>query len=104
MKKSATIFEPPTVGMGATINYLSDQSPATVIQVTHDGKRIVIQEDEAIRTDNNGMSESQQYDYKPDPNGTIHIVTMRRDGRFRISGGRQSVTLGVRRKYYDYSF
>jgi hypothetical protein len=103
-KRNVTAFEPPQVGDGATVHYHSDDEPATVIQVTHNGKRIVLQGDKAIRTDHNGMSESQSYNYERDENGAIYIATLRRDGRFRVSGGQQSVTVGSRRKYYDYSY
>lgn len=104
MKKNVIISKIPMLGMGVTINYLSDETPATIIQLTHNDKRMVIQEDKATRIDNNGVSESQEYTYTRDPDGAIHIATMRRNGQFRISGGQQSITLDVRRKYWDYSF
>jgi hypothetical protein len=103
-KRNTTNKDIPTVGMGACINCGSDRSPATVIQVTNVGKRIVLQEDKAIRVDSNGVSDSQIYDFEIDEEGTIHVATLRKDGRYRISGGRQLVTLGKRDKYYDYSF
>ena len=105
MKKKSTTSETiPTIGMGATISVGSDRYPATVIQVTQNGKRVVIQEDDATRTDNNGLSESQTYTFQTNPNGTIHIVTLRKDGRYRISGGQTPVWIGSRDKYLDPSF
>lgn len=104
MKKKSTTFDIPTIGMGATIHVGSDAYPATVIQVTRNGKRVVIQEDIATRIDNNGMSESQDYTYEPNPEGEIHVVTLRKDGRYRESGTTTPVSIGFRRKYYDYSF
>ena len=104
MKKKSTTSDIPTVGMGATIHVGSDSYPATVIQVTRNGKRVVIQEDIATRIDNNGMSESQDYTYEPNPKGEIHIVTLRKDGRYRETGGTTPVSIGFRRKYYDFSF
>lgn len=94
----------PTVGMGVTIQRWSDRSAGTIIQVSHSDKRIVIQEDKTIRTDQNGMSELQSYSYERDPNGAIHIATLRKDGRFRISKSKQLVALDVRNKFYDFSF
>lgn len=94
----------PTIGMGATIQYHSDRSPATIIEVSPSGKRIVIQEDSVTRTDNNGMSECQTYDYHRNPEGTIHIATLRKDGSFRLVGGKTLVSVGVRNRYYDFSF
>jgi len=104
MKKKSTTSDNPMIGMGATIQVGSDSYPATVIQVTNNGKRVVVQEDNATRTDSNGMSESQSYTYEPNPNGTIYIATLRKDGRWRVTGGKTPVSLGFRRKYYDYSF
>lgn len=104
MKKKSTTSNHPTIGMGATIQIGSDAHPATVIQITNNGKRVVIQEDTATRVDNNGMSESQHYTYEPNPQGTIHIATLRKDGRWRLTGGKTPIILGYRRKYYDYSF
>ncbi len=104
MKKKSTTSNMPTIGMGATIQVGSDSYPATVIQVTRNGKRVVVQEDIATRIDNNGMSESQEYTYQPNPEGTIHIATLRKDGRYRETGGKTPISIGFRRKYYDYSF
>jgi len=94
----------PTVGMGATIRVGSDSYPGTIIQVTQNGRRIVIQDDTAIRTDKNGLSELQEYDYQTNPNGSIHIATLRKDGRYRLMGEQIPVSIGVRRKYLDPSF
>lgn len=104
MKKKSTTSDIPSVGTGATIHIGSDSYPATLIQVTQNGKRIVLQDDEATRIDNNGMSESQEYTYQPNPNGAIHIATLRKDGRYRLMGEKIPVSIGFRRKYYDYSF
>lgn len=97
----------PIVGMGATINFHSDSKAATLIQISHKGKRIVLQEDKATRADQNGISESQTYNYETDPNGAIYIATLRSDGRYRLVGSTKNskaITIGVRREYYDYSF
>lgn len=104
MKKKSTTSDHPTIGMGATIQIGSDSYPATVIQVTNNGKRVVVQEDTATRVDANGMSERQDYTYEPNPQGTIHIATLRKDGRYRLTGGKTPIHIGSRRKYYDYSF
>lgn len=94
----------PTVGMGATLNYWSDRSAGTIIQVERNGKRIIIQMDKSIRTDQNGMSECQDYEYQRDEQGDIFIATLRKDGRYRVSKSSTSVSLDVRSTYYDYSF
>jgi hypothetical protein len=105
MKRKSNISNPePAIGMGATIMHWSDREPVTIIQITHNGKRLVLQSDTATRLDNNGMSESQEYEYEPNPNGEIHFATKRKNGTFRLVGKDTLVSLGERRKYYDYSY
>jgi len=94
----------PYEGMGATINHWSDRTAATIIQITHNGKRLILQTDKTTRLDNNGMSEDQDYSYERDPEGQIYIATLRKDGRYRVSHTKQLVSLGHRSFYYDYSF
>lgn len=94
----------PEVGMGATISYHSDRSAATIIKVSKSGKSFYIQEDTAVRTDKNGMSEIQEYEFTPNPNGSVYKVTQRKDGSFRLMGDKTRVYIGVRRQYYDFSF
>lgn len=105
MKRKSTTSETfPTVGMGVTISVGSDRYPGTIIQVTQNGRRIVFQRDSYKRTDDNGMSESQTYEFSTDLNGAIEIATLRKDGRYRITGGKTPVHIGSRGAYYDFSF
>lgn len=96
----------PEVGMGATMLYWSDRVAGTVIEVK--GKRLVWQEDNATRADQNGMSDAQTYTYTPDPEGRVEVFTLRKNGRWvREGDSMQNGTclgLGYRRKYYDFSF
>jgi len=55
---------PPVVGEGATILSHSDRRCAEVISVSVDGKTVVIEDYDAIRTDSNGMSDDQDYEYR----------------------------------------
>lgn len=97
----------PEVGMGATVLMFSDRHPATVVEVLSP-KRIIIQGDNSRRTDKNGMSESQQYEYSRNPNGEKREVTLRKNGRWIVAGESlkqgTAIRLGVREEYYDYSF
>ena len=104
MKKNVTVSNLPMVGTGATISFYSDRVAVTIIQVTHKGKRLVLQRDKATRTDHNGMSELQEYNYETDTNGAIYTATLRKDDSYRLVGGTERVSLGVRREYYDFSF
>jgi hypothetical protein len=104
MKKMNTTVSNPAVGMGATIQHFTDQTPVTIVQVSPTGKKLVLQEDKAIRQDNNGMSEAQVYTYEQDSSGDLHVATLRKDGRYRIKGCKELVSIGRRVRYFDYSF
>lgn len=96
------------VGDGATICYYSDREPATIIEISEDGKIVKVQEDKAVRTDTNGMSDSQDYDYFRNENGTIHTFKRNRKGFYTDNGKATDygtkLGFGYRRKYFDYSF
>lgn len=98
----------PEVGMGATILYWTDRRAATVIAVSASGREITVQYDTAIRTDDNGMSDSQSYRYEPNPAGATRVFTKRKNGQWIAKGeplkGGQRLGLGYRREYYDFSF
>ena len=105
---SLTAAPLPKVGDGATILGWTDRYPATVISVSE--KEIRVQEDFAYRTDKNGMSECQEYEYIPNPDGAITVVKRvgrgKAKGEWRVNGltGSNSVVFGYREKYYDFSF
>lgn len=105
MSMSATINNPlPEVGGGVTICHWSDCSPATIIKISANGHKITIQEDKSRRLDKNGMSDCQEYEYTPDPEGTIHVAYLRHDGTYRLPRSKTRVSLFGRRKFHDYSF
>lgn len=109
----------PFVGMGATILHWTDRSAATVvkIEVIRKVTYITTQDDNAVRKDKNGMSESQDYDYTPDLNGHLRVfkkhpktgfwkfcVLNSDTGRYVQQTHGSGLKLGVRDEYYDYSF
>jgi len=89
----------PQIGMGATILSWSDRRAATIIAMTP--KTVTVQEDISTRTDNNGMSESQEYAYTVDPTGPRYTFRLTKRG-WRCSG--YGLAIGARRTYHDYSF
>ena len=103
----------PCYGMGCTILAWSDRNPATIINVK--GNIIVVQEDRAYRTDSNGMSECQEYEFERDvygglynfrqaKNGQWEEVRLNEDtGRFKKTNG-AGLRIGEREKYHDFSF
>ena len=100
----------PEVGIGATILKWTDREAGTVTEVIKNkaGKavEVVVQEDEA-EPEFKGMTDSQSYTYKLDPNGRKSRFTLRRNGAWVAKGdsikGTQ-VAFGYRRKYHDFSF
>jgi len=106
----------PFVGMPATILFFSDREPATVIEIfeLRKAKHVVLQADDYKRVDNNGLSESQEYVYTANPNGSKYTFRMARNGLWKnvflnAEGkyercGETGLYLGKRERYYDFSF
>lgn len=109
----------PYVGMGATILHWTDRSAATIVKIeTIRGVTYVTtQDDNAVRKDKNGMSESQDYEYSADPMGRIRVfkkhpktgfwmfcVLNSDTGRYVQQKHGSGLKIGVRDEYYDYSF
>jgi hypothetical protein len=90
------------VGDGVTICYYTDREAGTIIKRTKN--TITYQQDKAIRIDNNGMSDSQEYRYERDSNGKIEVYHWSsKYGCFRNSKNHLYVING-RHEYFDYSF
>jgi len=107
--KSNTAPIKPEPGMGATILLWSDRHPYTIHRVSKDGKKLWATEDQHKRLDNNGFSESQEYEYWNDDSNdpeSWSLFTLRKDGRWHQGNTlRGSVlAIGRREEYYDFSF
>jgi len=94
----------PEVGDGATVYLYTDRHAATVVRVSKSGRTAWIQPDSAKRIDNNGMSESQDYEYSANTDAQLIRVSIRKDGQWRKSGEYTKVAFGIRNAYHDYSF
>lgn len=107
----------PEIGMGVTLAHWTDRDAGTIIAIhEHNGKTyLTVQEDNAVRTDDNGMSEDQTYEYSANPNGATYTYRQSKKGgwegtRFNPDTKRWSkwdnpgLILGGRRKFYDFSF
>jgi len=90
----------PEVGMGATMCSWTDRHAGTIVKVTP--CQVHVQQDTAKRTDENGMSECQRYEYTPNPHAQITIFRHTKRG-WRSKCGKR-LMIGVRMEYYDYSF
>lgn len=97
----------PEVGLGGTILMWSDRIPVTILVVDRGGKLLGVSEDNATRTDSNGMSEVQTYEFTPG-DGPVRWFTLRKDGRYVEAGqpmkGGTVLKVGHREKYHDFSF
>lgn len=95
----------PVVRMGATILMYTDRHAVTIVEVK--GKRIAVQQDRAIRTDDNGMSECQSYRFEADPQAPVTWYSLRKTGAWVRCGDSfngQRLRIGERNEYHDYSF
>ena len=93
----------PEVGMGCTIFSWTDRHAATIITVSPSGKTVKVQRDIAKRTDTNGMSEVQSYEYSPDPEARVLTFRLTKKG-WRSTDTSGSLGIGFRKAYHDYSF
>ncbi len=101
---NAKVLLAPEVGMGATELCWTDRRAYTIIEVSKSGRRFTMQEDKATPL-HEGMTESQSWIFDPNPNGCKEIVSLRKDGKWRVKGSNGlQVLVGARQKYYDYSF
>lgn len=97
----------PEVGMGATEMFYTDREPYEIIEVK-DSRHITVRSMSCKRIDNNGMSECQDYEYAPDPNGRIATLFKTKQGRWVERVGKSyscnGWAIGYAEKYYDFSF
>lgn len=90
------------VGDGVTGHMYSDAHAFTVIRVSESGKTFWAQQDKAtLKEDWKG---SQDYDYEPDPNGSV-IQCRWSDGKqcFQCLTRFRAISAG-RHEFYDYGF
>lgn len=93
----------PEIGMGVTIIGWTDRHPGTVTWVSPSGKTLRFREDDYRRTDDRGMTDSgQQYEFTPNPAAPEREARLTSKGRWRAKG--QSIVVGRREKYHDFSF
>lgn len=102
----------PEVGKGATVLHWTDRSAYFVDFVSEDGKTVIIERAKAVRTDNNGMSESQSYEYVRDPQTEPETIRFTYGKWRRVytnwEGKKETspinIIFGTMREYYDFSF
>lgn len=92
------------IGDGISLSPYSDWKSYTVIdrKETPKGFTLTVQEDKAIRTDEGGMSDCQDYRFERNSEGCIRTVKWNSKKNWFTADGYR-VKLG-RYAYYDYSF
>ena len=118
MTQTTLTPETAQVDDGVTLNCYSDSQSFTIVCVARGGRQIVIQRDNAVRSNQNddtfspggfaGHTESpkgQLWDISPNPEGmTIKANWSAKRNRFFVGGPKgRSVTAG-RYERYDYNF
>lgn len=106
----------PVEGMGVTFLHWTDRSAGTIVSLSNAGKYplIWVRGDHAKRTDNNGFSECQTYEYTPNPSGKLSMYRFKNNrweavevnkatGRVRKTHG-PGLRIGDRDAYHDFSF
>lgn len=106
----------PYVGMGVSRLSWSDRHAGSIVEVfkKKDVLYIKVQDDNVVRVDKNGISESQDYEYSPNPDGAIHYYRKGKKGFWenvyinpesgRFKKGVGGIKIGIREEYYDFSF
>jgi hypothetical protein len=118
LQSRAVIGQPePAVGMGVTFLHWTDRSAGTIFRVFSVGKSVCIEtrDDECRRTDGNGLSESQSWEFKTNVRGSKRYFRRENDGRWseirfdsetkrwKKTGG-CGLHIGARDAYNDPSF
>jgi hypothetical protein len=103
----------PTVGMGVTMLSWTDRDAGTIVEVNDKKRYIAVTEDSKTRIDNNGISESQEYEYTAVMDGYRNYYRKDRKGQWRrcyfnnngrLVFGTGGLIIGRRESYYDFSF
>ena len=98
----------PEVGMGVTEMLWSDRSPYIIVEVK-DERHITVEPLGWKRTDNNGFSEWQEYEYFRREDAPKVRLFKTKEGRWRERIGRNGLgdntfVIGYAERYYDPSF
>lgn len=100
-------FVKPILGQGVTIGIGSDCYPATIIEISNNNKKIVVQMDYAEPGEGFKYFGNQVYNFTSDPTGIKATWTYRKRGvwvRFRMAKAVGYISFNGRRKYTDPSF
>lgn len=114
----------PVPGMGAYVAGYSDVHSYTIIAVSKNGKAVTAQRDhskllngatsgepDALQCSVGGfcahVSGTQRWELTPNPNGTVYVFTLRKNGKFvkrHQSQTGEKLVPGKRVEHYDFNF
>lgn len=96
----------PEVGIGVTEMCYSDRHAYTIVRVASNGKNISVQRDKAIRVDDRGITEAQDYRYERDTDAPVMELRLNKKGQWKLWHSPQGNTfmVGVRSEYFDFGF
>ena len=101
----------PNVETGATQLHWTDRIAYFVNSVSKDGKSCTIERAKAVRIDNNGMSDGQEYRYEREENAVVYNLRFRY-GSWYIDHGKDApygryskinIKFGYMQSHHDYS-
>lgn len=98
-----------SVGDGVTERYWTDREPYEVIEVKSEST-IVVRELRARRTDDLGVSDTQDYEYYRNYSAPVKTLRKVKRGKYYVwiewghGRGGNTFHIGTARKYYDYCF
>ncbi len=92
------------IGLGVTLGVGSDCYPYTLVDFNAKGTVISVSADKYKRTDSNGLSESQEYEYTTDPNAPVEKLRWSNKFKCYRTAGGSRYHVGHRRAYQNPSF
>jgi hypothetical protein len=97
----------PVVGNGAHISNGVDTHSVTIIFVSENGKKVIVQRDD-VKPAEGAKPYSNEWEITPNPNNPTACFTLRKNGRFCQIGDTMDtwafLRLSGRRYYYSYEF
>lgn len=94
----------PKVGMGATTGFNGDRYPYTIIEVVSP-KKIIVQADnyKVLEKDSQYKEGPLKCEFTPNPNGRVHLLTLRKNGRWIEAGQGMKTGWGwhIGERYYS---
>ena len=91
----------PTVGMGVTMLSWTDRDAGTIVEVNMKKRYIAVTEDSKKRIDNNGISESQEYEYNSVMDGHRYYYRKDKKGQWRNWASRVLLRFFILRRQHE---